>query len=196
MYLLVLFGIFIYWEGMAWSLSRSLWKKVRRLEKSTPAVLVALVTNYSYDNATQCNSAQWFRCIAIALVPVENLIPRDSGRIFLRRASRACFQPQGAFIDHGILNPSPRIRHSYSLSHNKPGTLVSGIAVWLIWFWEIQFLKICFEGMGCGEIWFEEIQFWDLWFHGMQFGKNKVWGIIVSRNTVSPKKSSEEFVTS
>ena len=39
-------------HGMAcseWSLSRSLWKKVRKLEKSTPAVLVALVTNYSYD---------------------------------------------------------------------------------------------------------------------------------------------------
>ena len=33
-----------------WSLSRSLWKKVRQLEKSTPAVLVALVTNYSYGN--------------------------------------------------------------------------------------------------------------------------------------------------
>ena len=31
-----------------WSLLRSLWKKVRQLEKSTPAVLVALVTNYSY----------------------------------------------------------------------------------------------------------------------------------------------------
>ena len=35
-----------------WSLSRSLWKKVRQLEKSTPAVLVALVTNYSYDSHT------------------------------------------------------------------------------------------------------------------------------------------------
>ena len=32
-----------------WSLSRLLWKKVCQLEKSTPAVLVALVTNYSYD---------------------------------------------------------------------------------------------------------------------------------------------------
>ena len=31
-----------------WSLSRSLWKKVHQLEKSTPAVLVALVTNHSY----------------------------------------------------------------------------------------------------------------------------------------------------
>ena len=39
-------------HGMAcseWSLSRSLWKKVRQLEKSTPAVLVALVRNYSYE---------------------------------------------------------------------------------------------------------------------------------------------------
>ena len=32
-----------------WSLSRSLSKKVRQLEKSTPAVLVALVTNHSYE---------------------------------------------------------------------------------------------------------------------------------------------------
>ena len=65
-------------------------------------------------------------------------------------------------------------------------------------FWEIQFLKTCFEGMRCGEIRFEEIQFWDLWFHGMQFGENKVWGNIVSRNTVSRRKKtiSEEFVTS
>ena len=37
-----------------WSLSRSLWKKVRRLEKSTPAVLVALVTNYSYEPTFSC----------------------------------------------------------------------------------------------------------------------------------------------
>ena len=31
-----------------WSPSRSLWKKVHQLEKSTLAVLVALVTNHSY----------------------------------------------------------------------------------------------------------------------------------------------------
>jgi len=33
---------------MARSLLRFLWKKVRQLEKSAPAVLVALVTNHSY----------------------------------------------------------------------------------------------------------------------------------------------------
>ena len=54
MYLLVLFGIFIYWEGMAWHVQNGPFrvlcgKKVRQLEKkSTPAVLVVLVTNYSY----------------------------------------------------------------------------------------------------------------------------------------------------
>ena len=37
-----------------WSLSHSLWKKVRQLEKSTPAVLVVLVTNYSHGHTTNC----------------------------------------------------------------------------------------------------------------------------------------------
>jgi len=31
------------------------WKKVRQLEKSTPAVLVALVTNYSYAHNQICS---------------------------------------------------------------------------------------------------------------------------------------------
>ena len=34
------------------SLSRSLWKKVRRLEKGTPPPVVAVVTNMSYDHKT------------------------------------------------------------------------------------------------------------------------------------------------
>ena len=53
MYLLVLFGTSFYWEGMAWHVQNGPFrvlcgKKVRQLEKSTPAVLVALVTNNSY----------------------------------------------------------------------------------------------------------------------------------------------------
>ena len=53
MYLLFLFGIFSFWDGMAWHVQngffRVLWKKGRQLEKSTPAVLVTLVTNNRYD---------------------------------------------------------------------------------------------------------------------------------------------------